>query len=136
MGEQDPETWMRTWDVNIRGTFLTMHAFINRHPRGYIINTSSVGSINTRPGFSAYQPSKTAVNRIADFLDKEYKDLKVFAYHPGGVMTELAKKSMPQDTWSFLNDKPELAGGYCVWLASGKADFLSGRYSSCNWDVC
>ena len=135
MGEQDPEVWMRTWDVNIRGMFLTMHAFINRHPRGYIINTSSVGSISTRPGFSAYQPSKTAVNRIADFLDKEYEDLKVYAYHPGGVMTELAKKSMPKNTHSMLTDKPELAGGYCVWLASGNADFLSGRYSSCNWDV-
>lgn len=134
-GEQDPDTWLRTWDVNVRGTFLPIHSFLNRQQDGYIINTSSVGSIGTRPGFSAYQPSKTAINRITDFLDKEYPGIKVMAYHPGGVMSKLAKESMPKDTWSLLNDKPELAGNYCVWLASGKADFLSGRYSSCNWDV-
>ena len=134
-GEHNIETLLRTWDVNVRGTLLPAHALVNRQKDGYMINTSSVGSINTRPGFSAYQPSKTVINRIADFWSKEYPKLKVFAYHPGGVMTELARQSMPKETWGFLNDKPELAGNYCVWLASGKADFLSGRYSSCNWDV-
>lgn len=135
MGEQSIDTWVRTWDVNIKGTFLPIHALLNRQKTGIIINTSSVGSIGTRPGFSAYQPSKTAINRITDFLDKEYPGMKVFSYHPGGVMTELAKKAMPKETWPMLNDTPELAGNYCVWLASGQADFLSGRYSSCNWDV-
>lgn len=135
LGDQDPEVWLRTWDVNIRGAFLVLHAFINRHKSGYIINTSSAGSIVTRTGSSAYQSSKTALNRISDFVDLEYPDLKVFTYHPGAVMTELARKSMPKATWPMLIDTPELAGHYCVWLASGKADFLSGRYSSCNWDV-
>jgi len=133
--EQDPDTWLRTWDVNVRGTFLPIYSLLSRQRDGYIINTSSVGSIGTRPGFSAYQPSKTAINRISDFLDKENPDMKVMAYHPGGVMSKLAKESMPQETWSMLIDKPELAGNFCVWLASGSADFLSGRYSSCNWDV-
>lgn len=61
--------------------------------------------------------------------------MKVMSYHPGGVMSKLARDSMPKETHSILIDKPELAGNFCVWLASGKADFLSGRYSSCNWDV-
>jgi len=136
LGDQDPDAWLRTWDVNVRGTFLPIYNLVNRQKSNcYIINTSSVGSIGTRPGFSAYQPSKTAINRISDFLDKEYPEIKVMAYHPGGVMSKLAKESMPKETWSMLNDKPELAGNFCVWLTSGKADFLSGRYSSCNWDV-
>lgn len=135
LGDQDPELWLRTWDVNIKGTFLPIHAFLGRHKSGHIIITSSLGAIITTLGLSAYQPSKTAVNRIAEFLDKEYPDLKVFAYHPGAVLTELVRQSLPEETWPYFVDKPELAGNYCVWLASGKADFLSGRYSSSNWDV-
>jgi len=34
-----------------------------------------------------------------------------------------------------LVDKPELAGGYTVWLTTPEADFLKGRYSSATWDL-
>ena len=39
----------------------------------------------SRAGFSAYQSSKTAVNRFAEFLNAEYgaKGVRAFAYHPG-----------------------------------------------------
>ncbi|BGP43364.1 hypothetical protein JCM10449v2_007396 [Rhodotorula kratochvilovae] len=56
--------------------------------------------------------------------------------HPGGVMTKLARESMPPDTHGLLTDKAELAAGFSVWLATQpKADFLRGRYVSANWDV-
>ena len=39
----------------------------------------------SRSGFSAYQSSKTAVNRFAEFLNAEYgsKGIRAFSYHPG-----------------------------------------------------
>lgn len=39
----------------------------------------------SRTGFSAYQSSKTAINRFAEFLSAEYgsKGVRAFAYHPG-----------------------------------------------------
>jgi len=49
-------------------------------------------------------------------------------------MTELGK-NMPKHTHHLFINKAEMAGGYCVWLATEKADFLRGRYSSCSWDV-
>jgi hypothetical protein len=37
---------------------------------------------------------------------------------------------------SFASDTPELAAGFCVWLAGQKAaDAFRGKYVSCNWDV-
>jgi len=42
---------------------------------------------------------------------------------------------MPKALHSVLIDKPELAGGYAVWLTTPAADFLKGRYSSATWDV-
>jgi hypothetical protein len=41
-------------------------------------------------------------------------------------MTELAM-NMPKDMHGLLIDKPELAGGYAVWLTTPAADFLKGR---------
>jgi NAD(P)-dependent dehydrogenase (short-subunit alcohol dehydrogenase family) len=131
LAESDPTLWWQTWEGNIKGTYLPTHQFLRRFETGTIINTSSRGSIYTAPGMSSYQASKTAVNRFTDFIHTEYPTIRAFAYHPGGVLTELAslvKQHYP------LSDAPELAG-YCVWLATEKADFLRGRYSDCTWDV-
>jgi hypothetical protein len=49
-------------------------------------------------------------------------------------MTELAQ-NMPKHMHGLLIDKPELAGGYAVWLTTPAADFLKGRYSNAVWDV-
>jgi NAD(P)-dependent dehydrogenase (short-subunit alcohol dehydrogenase family) len=112
-----------------------------------VINTSSAGALLTTLGLSGYQSSKTAIIRyvsifeptdpwFTEFLHAEYgkQGLRAFAYHPGGVPTELAL-NMPKNMHYVLTDKPALAGGYSVWLTTPAADFLKGRYSSCTWDI-
>jgi NAD(P)-dependent dehydrogenase (short-subunit alcohol dehydrogenase family) len=133
--EADTTEWWYTWEVNIKGTYLPTTYFLKKYGSiGTIINTSSMGSIGTTPGFSAYQSGKTAINRITDFIHAEYPNVRAFAYHPGGVKTELARK-VPENMQKFFIDAPELAAGYCVWLTTEQADFLRGRYSDCTWDV-
>lgn len=133
--ETDPTEWWYTWEVNIKGTYLPTTYFLKKYGcTGTIINTSSMGSIGTSAGFSAYRSGKTAINRITDFIHTEYPNVRAFAYHPGGVKTDLAKKT-PENFHKYLIDAPELAAGYCVWLTTEQADFLRGRYSDCTWDV-
>lgn len=133
--ETDMIEWWHTWEVNIKGLYLLTTSFLKKYgSMGTIINTSSMGSIGTSAGFSAYQSSKTAVNRITDFIHVECPNVRAFAFHPGGVKTEMAKL-LPEHIQKFLIDTPELAGGYCVWLTTEQADFLRGRYSDCTWDV-
>ena len=135
LAETDTKEWWQTWEVNIKGTYLFTTHFLKKYGGvGTIINTSSIGSILTSPGFSAYQPGKTAINRITDFIHTEYPNVRAFSYHPGGVKTELAK-NLPENMMNLMVDTPELAGGYCVWLTTEQADFLRGRYSDCTWDV-
>ena len=92
--------------------------------------------LNVIPGASGYQAGKTAINRFTEFVYEEYKDkgIRVFAYHPGGVKTTLAT-GMPEKYHHFLGDTAELPAGFCLYLASSKADYLNGRYVSANWDV-
>jgi short-subunit dehydrogenase len=44
---QDPATWMKTWEVNINGTYLPTRAFLARRTDGVVINTSSAGALIT-----------------------------------------------------------------------------------------
>jgi NAD(P)-dependent dehydrogenase (short-subunit alcohol dehydrogenase family) len=160
--EADADDWWKTYEVNMKGTFLptreALRIALARPERPVnlaIINTSSMGSAGTRLGFSAYAPGKSAVNRFTEFIHFEYEEegVRTFAYHPGeswylsrerlthnssgGILTKLALDSMPLDTHHLLGDTPELAAGFSLWLATSgsKVDFLRGRYSAANWDV-
>jgi NAD(P)-dependent dehydrogenase (short-subunit alcohol dehydrogenase family) len=97
--EADPAEWWKTWDVNVRGTFLPSRAALQaalarpeRPVKLTVINTSSAASIATFPGASAYQNSKTAVNRFTEFLHFEYEaeGVRTFAFHPGASPTFLS----------------------------------------------
>ncbi|KDQ53607.1 hypothetical protein JAAARDRAFT_39294 [Jaapia argillacea MUCL 33604] len=133
----DPVGWWKIWEVNIGGVFnLIHHAVVSLvKSKGHIILLSSVGAQNRRPGASAYQSSKHALNRFAEFIDLEYggQGVKVFSVHPGGIVTQLS--SVEPKILPFLNDKVELASHTIVRLSSGSEDWLSGRYISSNWDL-
>ncbi|GAA5955645.1 hypothetical protein JCM3765_001811 [Sporobolomyces pararoseus] len=143
--DSNPSDWIRTQEINTTGTYLATRAFLRQASANNlmggshkltVINTSSIGSVGTRPGFSSYQAGKTFINRFSEFLHFEEPDVRTFAIHPGGVMTKLAKDSMPPDTHSFLTDTPELSAHFSLWLAtSDETDFLRGKYVSANWDV-
>ncbi|BGP11327.1 hypothetical protein NBRC10512v2_007267 [Rhodotorula toruloides] len=123
--DSNPDDWMRTQRINIEGTFLATRAFLR--------SAATKGWLDSA---SAKKLGKTQINRFTEFLHFEEPSVRMFAMHPGGVMTKLARDSMPPDTHGLLNDTPELAAGFAVWLATqSDADFLRGRYVSANWDV-
>src|SRR5258708_34106684 len=62
----------------------------------------------------------------------EYPDIKVFSVHPGGVKTDMYDEvggSFP------VTATVGLAASTIQYLTSGKADYLSGRYVSAQWDL-
>jgi NAD(P)-dependent dehydrogenase (short-subunit alcohol dehydrogenase family) len=62
----------------------------------------------------------------------ENPDIKVFCVHPGAVATEMAVQSGS----SFpVQDTVALPAATMLYLTSGKADYLSGRYVSATWDL-
>ena len=71
---------------------------------------------------------------IAVQVDHGEDGIKCFALHPGGVATELGL-NMPEAMHAYLIDTPDLAAAFVVWLCSGKADWVKGRYLSATWDV-
>lgn len=139
VNESDKQEWWRTWEVNIRGTYLVVHAFMDLvlvSRCKTVINVSSKGGLYTRHGASAYGSSKAALLRFTQFLDFEYKErgLLTLAIHPGSVATDLALR-LPHSGHAKLIDKPELAADTLAWLTEERIAWLSGRYISVNWDM-
>lgn len=147
-GDSDPDGWWQSWEVNIRGTY-NVARFAMAHliasaakcaskgrSSGHLIIVSSVGAQLKFPGASDYQTSKHAINRLVEFIQSDHGEdgIKTFAIHPGGVATDLGK-TLPEAMHAYLNDEPDLAACFKVWLASGQADWAAGRYLSATWDV-
>ncbi|RAH71071.1 SDR family oxidoreductase [Aspergillus aculeatinus CBS 121060] len=137
--DSEPSEWWRTWEVNIKGTYLAAHFFVPlllRSPTKTVINISSGGAHVMFPGASAYQTTKFALCRLTEFMDTEYRrqGLIAIALHPGAVKTELAMH-MPPERQSVLTDTPELAADTLVWLARERREWLAGRFASVSWDM-
>ena len=137
--DSDPDQWWQTWTVNIRGTWLLTRALLPlmlKEGDKQIIMLSSIGAFMPAPGGSAYQMSKLALLRYAEYLNIEYGAQGVVAYglHPGAIPTDIGL-TMPAFLHHKLVDKPELAADTIVFLVSEKREWLRGRYVSCTWDM-
>lgn len=135
------EDWWQSWDVNIKGQFLTWKAMLplllaDDSSLKTMVNLSSIGAQMSTPGASAYQTAKFALLRLTEFLNAEYGERGLIAYcmHPGAVPTELAWK-MPDFVKVNLIDTPALMSDTVVFLTQKRREWLRGRYLSCNWDM-
>ncbi|KAI1777746.1 NAD(P)-binding protein [Hypoxylon cercidicola] len=131
--------WWTTYEINVKGVLLCSKYFTPLLLESDLktnVLTSSIGAVFVTPGASAYQSSKFAICRIAEFMATEYEDrgLICFAIHPGGVKTELAV-NMPQWMHKALVDAPQMTADSTVWLTSERRPWLSGRFINTNWDM-
>lgn len=143
----DPDRWWRELDVNLRGPFLCARAVLPgmvERGHGRVINVASRGGTVARTYRSAYACSKAALIRLTECVALEAERLapgvRVFAIHPGTVLTpmnagHLANPDMlrwvpeMRDYAEVMRSKsPDPAVRLVLYLASGQADALSGRY--------
>lgn len=123
---------------------------------GRIINVASGAAMVGMPFLAPYCVAKTAVARFSEVLALEYLDRGVFAFSmsPGNVLTKLTESIYPHRHAYVANPPPggpwKLPAGHafedegwyppergaemCLFMASGKADALSGRFFSPHYD--
>ncbi|TVY18084.1 Short chain dehydrogenase [Lachnellula arida] len=121
-------------ETNARGTFLFTQGLLKllgQDGTGSIINMTSGMAVLTVHGMSSYSLSKLAALQLQAYVALENPNMIVIALHPGIVMTEMTAGAFEP----FAKCTPELVEGLGVWLSTGKAAFLNGRYVSSNWSV-
>lgn len=137
---------------------------MQQQKEGRIIFTSSAGA-HSNFGMGSYTVGKLGMVRLCEILHNEnFKEfgIKCFAFNPGRVPTrfftdfrdyaegkirdnsylvegiENERKSAERAVNAFKNvtwDTPEMAAGLVTALASGKMDFMSGRYLDASRNV-
>lgn len=126
--ELDPDTWWRTFEVNVLGVHLCCSAAIPRmleRGAGRIVVTGSGASYLPGAANTSYTSSKAAVGRYAETLNNELGGrIPVFLYSPGMVRTEMTSSFPDDSAWT----PPELAPELVRKLATGRYDALAGRY--------
>jgi NAD(P)-dependent dehydrogenase (short-subunit alcohol dehydrogenase family) len=145
MWDGDPEAWWRCLEVNLRGPYLccreVLPGMIARRS-GRIVNVTSGAGVFAIPDMSAYVVSKTALVRLSEQLALEAGPfgVRVFPIRPGVVrtaMVEEGRKRVPL-VQKVLDDgldvTPQVVAELVLFLASGRADALSGRLFSVNDD--
>lgn len=143
--EADPERWFRDTRVSLLGSFLCIRAFVPKmveRRTGRVINVVSSGGVGDPHAYStSYACAKTALMRLSEGLAQELKEhgIAVFALAPPAVLTEMTRFIMDDPggrRWRpgfkrHLADggyPPEAVAEMALWLASGEADVLTGRY--------
>ncbi len=150
--EVDADAWWRCMEANLRGPFLCSRMVVPRmiaRRRGRIVNVASTAGLRAIAGHSAYGTSKAALIRLTEILAAETQrhGLAVFAINPGLVrttMTEHLADSVEGRQWMPWVGATLAAGrdvpvravvDLVLYLASGRADVLSGRFLNVSDDV-
>ncbi|KZT69455.1 putative oxidoreductase [Daedalea quercina L-15889] len=138
--DSDPEDWWKSWEVNVRGTYEVVRAFlpllIESGGDKIIVNMTSVAAHFPNGLSAGYKMNKLAVLRFTELIMAEYGDKGVlaFAVQPGAIPTDMGNK-LPEGLKFFLVDKVEIAAHGITWLVRERREWLAGRYFSCLWDV-
>ncbi|KZV62461.1 NAD-P-binding protein [Peniophora sp. CONT] len=137
MDEKPADAWWNTFEVNVLGVYNTIRpaAKYLRKTNGHFIAISSIAAQLRWPGGSDYETSKHAVNRLIEFVDQESSEITAFALQPGSVLTDVSHQSGLIEQGMEMSDPAELPAYTMFYLASGKADWLSGRYVDATWDL-
>ena len=139
--EVDPEVWWRDVETSLRGAFLCARAALPgmlERGRGRVINVSSYVAARPSPYLSAYAAAKAALLSFTEALAAECAaaGIAVFAATPGHVRTALIHHMLASEEgqrWlpDVRDSRPvdvERAADLVSFLASGRADRLSGRF--------
>jgi NAD(P)-dependent dehydrogenase (short-subunit alcohol dehydrogenase family) len=137
--DADPADWWRDVETTLLGAFnctqAVMPGMVERR-QGRIVNVSSYAAIRPSPYLSSYAAAKAALVSFTEALAGEAAEhgISVFAVSPGRVRTAMTEHIAKAGRRWLGGDEeaqwvePELAGKLVVFIASGAADGLSGRF--------
>lgn len=141
MSEKD---WDDVMDTNLKGVFLTTKAVVRKMMKkryGKIINISSIVGVSGNVGQGNYSASKAGIIGFTKSMAQEMasRGIRVNAIAPGFIetdMTDVLKEEVKDEMIKRIPlkhlGKPEDIANLVVFLASSKADYITGQVININ----
>ncbi|KAH7161198.1 hypothetical protein EDB81DRAFT_682672 [Dactylonectria macrodidyma] len=142
--DANPAEWWNGFEVNIKGNFNLVHAFLPQaNAASAIVHLSSAVVHGPYfPNESSYCASKTGAVKLFEYVHHENPEMFVLCLQPGLVAEtgmspgfEMIASGSQMDMASLPWDDAALPGDFVVWAVSPEARFLNGRFVWANWDV-
>ena len=92
---------------------------------GRVIAVTSDAAVEPYEGWGGYGSSKAALDQLSAILGAERPDLRVYAFDPGDLRTELHQQAFPGED---ISDRPEPESAIPAMLRLVDGDLPSGRY--------
>jgi NAD(P)-dependent dehydrogenase (short-subunit alcohol dehydrogenase family) len=94
---------------------------------GTVINVSSDAAVEAYAGWGGYGPSKAALDHVSAILAAEHPALRVYAFDPGDMRTDMHQRAFPGED---ISDRPEPAVAVPAIERLLRERPPSGRYRS------
>jgi NAD(P)-dependent dehydrogenase (short-subunit alcohol dehydrogenase family) len=94
---------------------------------GTIVNVSSDAAVEAYEGWGGYGSSKAALDRLSAVLGVEHPSLRVYAFDPGDMRTDMHQAAFPGED---ISDRPEPSSVVPSLLKLLDSQAPSGRYTS------
>jgi NAD(P)-dependent dehydrogenase (short-subunit alcohol dehydrogenase family) len=92
---------------------------------GRVVNISSDAAVESYPGWGGYGSAKAALDQLTAVLAVEHPQLRVYAFDPGDMATDLHQLAFPGED---ISDRPAPERVIPALLAIVGSDLPSGRY--------
>ena len=99
---------------------------------GVVINVSSDAAVEAYETWGPYGASKAGLDHASAILAKEEPDLKVYAFDPGDMLTDMHQAAFPGED---ISDRPAPETVVPVILHLLSSDLPSGRYTASDLQV-
>lgn len=136
--DQDPTSFQRTFDLNVRGTYFLTTALVPgmlSRGRGSVVNVTSMVAFRGVPAASVYSSSKAAVESLTRTWAAEFGSggVRVNSVAPGPTRTDGVEAE-----WGAINEElgralplgrtaqPAEIGQAVLFLASPRSSFITG----------
>jgi NAD(P)-dependent dehydrogenase (short-subunit alcohol dehydrogenase family) len=139
LGQQTPEAFAKSFDVNVRGPVFLVQAALPHlaaSEHASVVNVISAGAFLFAPGLSMYVAGKAALMSFTRSMAAELapQGIRVNALAPGSVDTDMVRNSPPEVQERMARAAlmrrlaaPEEMVGPALFLASDASSFMTGQ---------